>query len=88
MSIPDSTLSEGSISSTEPLARALNSWSQIKLDDGLNKNEARYQIQSHIQSLIRDIPSPWMTVALTPQPVETMVMDALQQVCYDRAFNR
>ncbi len=67
----------------------MNSWTEIKLDDGLVENEARAQIQSQVQSLIRDIRFPWTTAELTPQRVETLVMDVLQQVCHhDRAFNR
>ncbi|KAK0439172.1 kinase-like domain-containing protein [Armillaria borealis] len=59
--------------------RTLDSWAQIKLDDGLDENEARAQVHSQVQSLIRDIPFPWRTVELTPQLVEIMVMDILQQ---------
>ncbi len=70
-------------------SRTLDSWAQIKLGDELVENEARAQIQRQVRCLIRDISSPWRTVELTPQPVETMVMDALQQVChYYAAFNQ
>ncbi|KAK0439169.1 kinase-like domain-containing protein [Armillaria borealis] len=72
-------LSESATFSTGPLDRTLNSWTQIKLDDGRSEYVARAQIRSQVQSLIRDIPFPWMTVELTPQQVETVVMDALQQ---------
>ncbi len=68
--------------------RTLDNWAKIKLDDKLVENEARAQIQRKVQSLIRGVPLPWMTVELTPQPVETLVMDVLQQVCHYGAFNR
>ncbi|SJL08824.1 uncharacterized protein ARMOST_12195 [Armillaria ostoyae] len=82
MSTPDvesPTISESIIFSTGPLGRALSSWTEILLDDGLVENEARAQIQSQVQSLIRDIRLPWKTAELTPQRVETVVMDVLQQ---------
>ncbi len=70
------------------MSPALDSWTGLKLDDELDENQARARIRTQVQSLLRTMPSPWKTVELTPQPVETMVMDVLQQVCYDRAFNR
>ncbi|KAK0231912.1 kinase-like domain-containing protein [Armillaria nabsnona] len=73
-----STISESITFSSELLGR-MNSWTEIKLDDGLVENEARAQIQSQIQSLIRDIRLPWKTAELTPQRVEAVVMDVLQQ---------
>ncbi len=91
MSTPDaeiSTISESITFSTGLLGR-MNSWTEIKLEDGLVENEARAQIQSQVQSLIRDIRLPWMTAELTPQRVEAVIMDVLQHVChYGRAFNR
>ncbi len=83
-----STLNEITTSSTEPLRPILNRWTQITLDDGLVENEARAQIQVQVQNLIRDTRLPWKTVGSTPSRVERVVMDVLQQVCYNRAFNR
>ncbi len=91
MSIPDVesfTLRERPISPTRPLGRTLNSWAQVNLDDGLVENEARAQIQVQVQNLIRDTRLPWKTVESIPSWVESVVMDVLQQVGYNRAFNR
>ncbi|KAK0190062.1 kinase-like domain-containing protein [Armillaria mellea] len=55
------------------------SWAHIKLDDELVEREARAQIRNQVWSLIRDLPSPWSSVGLTPQLAETVVMDVLQQ---------
>ncbi|KAK0471433.1 kinase-like domain-containing protein [Armillaria novae-zelandiae] len=62
------------------VGQTLDSWAQIRLDDGLVTNEAlRVQIRRQVQDLIRGISLPWKTVGLTPQPVATLVMDVLQQ---------
>ncbi|KAK0190042.1 kinase-like domain-containing protein [Armillaria mellea] len=55
------------------------SWAHIKFDDELVEYEARAQVRSQVRSLIRDLPFSWRSVGLTPQPVETVVMDVLQQ---------
>ncbi len=83
-----STLNETTTSSTGPLGPILNRWTQITLDDRLVENEARAQIQVQVQNLIRDTRLPWKTVESIPSWVESVVMDVLQQVCYNRAFNR
>ncbi|KAK0231898.1 kinase-like domain-containing protein [Armillaria nabsnona] len=82
MSIPGaegSTLSESTTSFTGPLSRTLNSWTQQINRDRVVENEARAQIQSQVQSLIRDTPFPWTMIEWTSRSVETVVMDILQQ---------
>ncbi|KAK0213807.1 kinase-like domain-containing protein [Armillaria fumosa] len=74
-----STLSEWNTLSAGSWGRALNSWTQIELDDGVAENVARLQVQSQIWSLIHNLSSPWRTVKMTPQPVVAVVMDVLQQ---------
>ncbi|KAK0222061.1 kinase-like domain-containing protein [Armillaria fumosa] len=60
-------------STTHPVTSRprLHSWGQI--------NFYRNDVRSQIQTLIRDAPSPWITVELIAPPVDAMVMDILQQ---------
>lgn len=73
------TLNEEIASSDRPLGRVMNSWAQIKLDNGLAGHAAQTQVSSQVQSLIHNLSFPWKTVEMTPQPVAIVVMDVLQQ---------
>ncbi|KAK0231896.1 kinase-like domain-containing protein [Armillaria nabsnona] len=78
MSIPNAESPSLSESTTPPngsLGPTPLHWAGIKPVHELDKKNVLAQIQSRL----RNIPFPWKTVELTPQPVETMVMDVLQQ---------
>ncbi|KAK0435893.1 kinase-like domain-containing protein [Armillaria borealis] len=64
------TTLNGSTTLTYP---SLHGWDQINLDD------AETDVRVQIQSLIRDVPSPWETLELISPLVEIKVMDVLQQ---------
>ncbi len=73
--IPNSTThSKSTTLSTDMSRLCLYSWAQINLDEETD-------VRTQIQSLIRDVPSPWETVELISPLVEIMVVDVLQRVC-------